>query len=85
MTSINLQYIDCYCSERLQCSFPLPLDFYLFYDGAVDMQIRGRLTRRQCIVSDTMFIPRLSDPSQGEEEILKEAMDSDYMTNMAIL
>ena len=29
------------------------VDFPLFYDGAVDIQIRALLTRSQCKVSDT--------------------------------
>ena len=29
------------------------VDFYVFYDGPIDMQIKGLLTRSECRASDT--------------------------------
>ena len=38
------------------------VEFYLFYDGAVDMQIWASLTRRLCRVSDTQVIGKARGP-----------------------
>ena len=37
-------------------------DFYLFYNGAVDMQICTLLTRNQCKVSDTQVTVKACGP-----------------------
>ena len=41
------------------------VDFYLFYDGVVDMQIWALLTRSQCRVSDTQVTVRVLGPLVG--------------------
>ena len=38
------------------------VDFHLFYDGAVDIQIRALLTRSQCEVSDTQVTVKAHGP-----------------------
>ena len=38
------------------------VDFHLFYDGAVDIQIRALLTRSQCKVSDTQVSVKAHGP-----------------------
>ena len=38
------------------------LDFYLFYDGAVDMQIWALLTRGECRFSDTQLTVKACRP-----------------------
>ena len=38
------------------------VDFYLLYDGAVDMQIRALLTRSQCKVSYTQLTVEACGP-----------------------
>ena len=38
------------------------VDFHLFYDGAVDIQIRALLTRSQCKVSDTRVTVKACGP-----------------------
>ena len=38
------------------------IDFHLFYDGAVDIQIRALLTRSQCKVSDTQVTIKACGP-----------------------
>ena len=38
------------------------VDFHLFYDGAVDIQIRVLLTRSQCKVSDTQVTVKAHGP-----------------------
>ena len=38
------------------------VDVYLFYDGAVDTQIRSLLTKSQCRVSDTPVVLWLTFP-----------------------
>ena len=38
------------------------IDFHLFYDGAVDIQIRAPLTRSQCKVSDTQVTVKACGP-----------------------
>ena len=38
------------------------VDFYLFYDGAVDIQICALLTRSQCKVSDTQVTVKACGP-----------------------
>ena len=38
------------------------VDFHLFYDGAVDMQIWALLTRSQCKVSDTRVTVKAHGP-----------------------
>ena len=38
------------------------VDFHLFYDGAVDIQIRALLTRSQCKVSDTQVTVKAHGP-----------------------
>ena len=38
------------------------VDFHLFYDGAVDIQIRALLTRSQCKVSDTQVTVKAHEP-----------------------
>ena len=38
------------------------VDIYLFYDGAVDMQIWALLTRKQCRVSDTKVTDKAHGP-----------------------
>ena len=47
--------MDCYCIRDYTCNAAhfATDDFYLFYNGSVDMQIRVLLTRSQCRVSDT--------------------------------
>ena len=37
------------------------VDFHLFYDGAVDIQIRAPPTRSQCKVCDTRVTVKASD------------------------
>ena len=37
--SINIQHIDCYCVKGLMLLSDTIVDFHLFYDGAVDIQI----------------------------------------------
>ena len=52
--SINIQHIDCYSVKGLWCCFSYTIiDYHLFYDWAVDIQIWAPLTRSQCKVSDT--------------------------------
>ena len=49
--------IDSYYKNGLYCSFYSAIvDFYLFYDGAVD------LTRSQCTVSDTQVTGKTHGP-----------------------
>ena len=38
------------------------VEFYLLYDGAVDMQIRSLLTRSQCRVADTQVTVKACGP-----------------------
>ena len=38
------------------------VDFHLFYDGAVDIQIWALLTRSQCKVSDTQVTVKACGP-----------------------
>ena len=38
------------------------IDFHLFYDGAVDIQIWASLTRSQCKVSETQVIVKAYGP-----------------------
>ena len=38
------------------------VDFYLCYDGAVDMQIWALLTKSQCRVSDTLVTVKVRGP-----------------------
>ena len=38
------------------------VDFHLFYDGAVDIQIGALLTRSQCKVSDTQVTVQVCGP-----------------------
>ena len=38
------------------------VDFYLFYDGAFDMQIWALLTRSQCRISDTRVTVKAHGP-----------------------
>ena len=38
------------------------VDFHLFYDGAVDIQIWAFLTRSQCKVSDTQVTVKADGP-----------------------
>lgn len=38
------------------------VDFYLFCDGLVDMQVRVPLTRNQCRVSDTLVTDKARAP-----------------------
>ena len=38
------------------------VDFHLFYDGAVDIQILALLTRSQCKVSDTQVTVKACGP-----------------------
>ena len=49
----NMQHSDCYCIKGLSCCFPLLLLSYLFYDGAIDIQVWALLTKSQCRVSDS--------------------------------
>ena len=41
------------------------VDFHLFYDGAVDIQIWALLTRSQCKVSDTQVTVKACGPLVG--------------------
>ena len=56
--SINIQHIDCYC---VMLSYTM-VDFHLFYDEAVDIQIRAPLIRSQCKVSDTQVTVKACGP-----------------------
>ena len=38
------------------------VDFHLFYDGAVDIQIWALLTRSQCKISDTQVTVKACGP-----------------------
>ena len=52
---LNIQQIYCYYILKdgiMQFSSAI-VDFYLFSDGSVDMQIWTLLTRRKCGVSET--------------------------------
>ena len=57
------------------------VDFYFFYDGAVDIQIRALLTRSRCKVSDTQVTVKDCGPiGIDSQSRCRQLLSKNYFT-----